>query len=85
MPVDPIWWLALGVQCLAVPGTFLPVLPGLLWLPLGAGLWCWHVGWSSGWPVLLLAASWADRRTLTTDYHLRGLLRTRTTTAFEPL
>ena len=55
MPVDPFWWLALGLQCLAVPGTLLPVLPGLLWLPLGAGLWCWRVGWSAGWPALALA------------------------------
>lgn len=57
MPADPIWWLALVLQSLAVPGTLLPVLPGLLWLPLGAGLWCWHVGWSSGWPLLLLAVA----------------------------
>ncbi len=55
MTADPIWWLALVIQLLAVPGTLLPVLPGLLWLPLGAALWCWHVGWSSGWPPLLLA------------------------------
>ena len=55
MPTDPIWWLAAFVQILALPGTLLPVLPGLLWLPLGAGLWCWHVGWSSGWPALLFA------------------------------
>ena len=56
MPVDPIWWLALALQLVALPGTLLPVLPGLLWLPVGAGLWCWHVGWSAGWPPLLLAA-----------------------------
>ena len=55
MPTDPIWWLALAVQILALPGVVLPVLPGLLWLPLGAGLWCWHAGWASGWPALLLA------------------------------
>ena len=55
MTADPIWWLALIIQLVAVPGTLLPVLPGLLWLPLGAALWCWHVGWSSGWPPLLLA------------------------------
>ena len=42
-------------SCVALPGTLLPVLPGLLWLPVGAGLWCWHVGWSAGWPPLLLA------------------------------
>ena len=66
MPVDPIWWLALVLQLVALPGTLLPVLPGLLWLPVGAGLWCWHVGWSAGWPPLLLAtvtfAFRADRR-----------------------
>ena len=33
MPVDPIWWLALALQLVALPGTLLPVLPGLLWLP----------------------------------------------------
>ena len=55
MPTDSIWWLALAVQILALPGVVLPVLPGLLWLPLGAGLWCWHAGWDSGWPALLLA------------------------------
>ena len=55
MPVDPIWWLALALQLVALPGTLLPVLPGLLWLPVGTGLWCWHVGWSAGWPALLLA------------------------------
>jgi uncharacterized protein YqgC (DUF456 family) len=50
MPSDPIWWLALTLQLLALPGTVLPVLPGLLWLPVGAGVWCWRVGWSVGWP-----------------------------------
>lgn len=55
MTRDPIWWLAVVVQLLSLPGTLLPVLPGLLWLPLGAGLWCWHVGWSVGWPAVLLA------------------------------
>jgi uncharacterized protein YqgC (DUF456 family) len=43
---DLLWWLALLVQVLAIPGTLLPVLPGLVLLPLGAGLWCWVVGWS---------------------------------------
>jgi uncharacterized protein YqgC (DUF456 family) len=52
---DLLWWLALLVQVLAIPGTLLPVLPGLVLLPLGAGLWCWVVGWSLGWPALLLA------------------------------
>ena len=52
MPSDPIWWLALILQLLALPGTVLPVLPGLLWLPVGAGVWCWRVGWSVGWPAV---------------------------------
>ena len=45
MPSDPIWWLAVVVQLLALPGSLLPVLPSLLWLPIGAGLWVWNVGW----------------------------------------
>ncbi|HGY5554521.1 MAG TPA: hypothetical protein ACN46L_02765 [Prochlorococcus sp.] len=44
MPSDPILWWAFGVQLLALPGALLPVLPSLLWLPLGAGLWVWHAG-----------------------------------------
>lgn len=52
---DLLWWLALLLQLLAIPGTLLPVLPGLVLLPLGAGLWCWGVGWEAGWPALLLA------------------------------
>ena len=52
MASDPIWWLALMLQLLALPGTLLPVLPGLLWLPVGAGVWCWRVGWSVGWPAV---------------------------------
>ncbi|KZR74494.1 DUF456 domain-containing protein [Prochlorococcus marinus] len=55
MPADPIWWWAVGVQLLALPGALFPVLPSLLWLPLGAGLWVWHVGWSAGWLSLGLA------------------------------
>ena len=55
MPSDPIWWWAFGVQLLALPGALLPLLPSLLWLPLGAGLWVWHVGWSAGWLSLGLA------------------------------
>jgi hypothetical protein len=43
------------VQLLAIPGTLLPVLPGLVLLPLGALLWCWAVGFGVAWPVLLLA------------------------------
>ncbi|MFN9546240.1 MAG: DUF456 family protein [Cyanobacteriota bacterium] len=50
-----LWWAALVVQSLAIPGTLLPVLPGLALLPLGALLWVWAVGWSAGWPALLLA------------------------------
>jgi uncharacterized protein YqgC (DUF456 family) len=52
---DWLWWAALGVQLMAIPGTLLPVLPGLALLPLGALLWLWAVGWSAGWPALLLA------------------------------
>ena len=54
--VDLLWWAALLVQGLAIPGTLLPLLPGLALLPLGALLWCWAVGWAAGWPALLLAA-----------------------------
>jgi len=50
-----LWWMALMLQLAAIPGTLLPVLPGLVLLPLGAGLWCWVVGWEAGWPPLLLA------------------------------
>jgi len=28
-----LWWLALGIQLLAIPGSLLPVLPGLALLP----------------------------------------------------
>jgi uncharacterized protein YqgC (DUF456 family) len=52
---DLLWWAALAVQLLAIPGTLLPVLPGLALLPLGTLLWLWAVGWSAGWPTLLLA------------------------------
>jgi len=50
-----LWWLALAIQALAIPGALLPVLPGLALLPLGALLWIGAVGWSAGWPPLLLA------------------------------
>jgi uncharacterized protein YqgC (DUF456 family) len=53
---DLLWWAALLIQSLAIPGTLLPVLPGLALLPLGALLWVWAVGWAAGWPVLALAA-----------------------------
>jgi uncharacterized protein len=61
--LDGLWWTALLIQLLAIPGTLLPLLPGLALLPLGAGLWLWAVGWSAGWPpfalaCLLLALGW---------------------------
>jgi len=49
-----LWWAALLVQALAIPGVLLPVLPGLVLLPLGALIWIAAVGWQSGWPLLLL-------------------------------
>ena len=53
--LDGLWWAALLIQLVAIPGTLLPVLPGLALLPLGAGLWLWAVGWSAGWPAFVLA------------------------------
>lgn len=50
-----LWWLALAIQLLAIPGALLPVLPGLALLPLGALVWIGAVGWSAGWPPLVLA------------------------------
>ncbi len=50
------WWLALLIQLVAIPGTLLPVLPGLALLPLGAALWVWGAGWTAAWPELLLAS-----------------------------
>jgi uncharacterized protein YqgC (DUF456 family) len=55
-PSDLAWWLALLIQLTAIPGTLLPVLPGLALLPLGALVWCLAVGWATGWPTLALAA-----------------------------
>lgn len=52
-----LWWAALLVQLLAVPGCLIPVLPGLVLLPLGALLWCWAVGFAAGWPLLALASA----------------------------
>jgi uncharacterized protein YqgC (DUF456 family) len=52
---DWLWWACLIVQLSAIPGTLLPVLPGLALLPLGTLLWIWGVGWSAGWPTLALA------------------------------
>jgi len=46
---DLAWWAALLIQAVAIPGTLLPVLPGL------ALLWCLAVGFSTGWPTLALA------------------------------
>ena len=62
-PASLLWWLALGIQVLAIPGALLPVLPGLALLPLGALVWIGAVGWSAGWPplalgVLLLVLGW---------------------------
>jgi len=52
---DLAWWGALLIQALAIPGTLLPVLPGLALLPLGALVWCLVVGFPTGWPTLALA------------------------------
>jgi uncharacterized protein YqgC (DUF456 family) len=54
-PADLLWWAALLVQALAIPGTLLPLLPGLVLLPLGVLLWVGAVGWAAGWPPLALA------------------------------
>ena len=52
---DWLWWASVLLQFMAIPGTLLPVLPGLALLPLGALLWIWGVGWSAGWPTMALA------------------------------
>ena len=52
---DGVWWIALLVQLLAIPGTFLPLLPGLIWLPVGAIVWMGAVGWTQAWPEFVLA------------------------------
>ena len=52
---DGVWWIALLVQLLAIPGTFLPLLPGLIWLPVGSLVWMGAVGWAQAWPELVLA------------------------------
>lgn len=49
-----LWWAALLLQLLAIPGALFPVLPGLVLLPLGALLWLWAVGWQAAWPLLAL-------------------------------
>ena len=53
---DLAWWGTLLIQLMAIPGTLLPVLPGLALLPLGALVWCLTVGFAAGWPTLALAA-----------------------------
>ncbi len=55
--VEALWWLALLVQAIALPGTLLPFLPGLVLLPLGALVWVLAVGWAAGWPPLLLSVA----------------------------
>ena len=52
---DWLGWASVLLQFMAIPGTLLPVLPGLALLPLGALLWIWGVGWSAGWPTMALA------------------------------
>lgn len=52
---EALWWLALLLQLAAIPGTLLPVVPGLVLLPLGSGVWLWAVGWATGWPPFALA------------------------------
>lgn len=52
---DSLWWIALVIQLLAIPGTLLPLLPGLIWLPLGSLVWMGAVGWAQAWPELVLA------------------------------
>jgi uncharacterized protein len=60
---DLAWWGALLIQVAAIPGTLLPVLPGLALLPLGALVWCLAIGFATGWltlvfAVLLLLLGW---------------------------
>ena len=50
-----LWWLALLIQLLSVPGALLPLLPGLIWLPVGAGIWWVAVGWTDAWPAVVLS------------------------------
>jgi uncharacterized protein YqgC (DUF456 family) len=54
--LDLAWWGALLIQLIAIPGTLLPVLPGLALLPLGALVWCLVAGFATGWPTLVFAA-----------------------------
>jgi hypothetical protein len=55
--IDLAWWAALLIQLVAIPGTLLPLLPGLSLLPLGAMVRCLSEGWCIGWPTLALAAA----------------------------
>ena len=52
---DGVWWIALLVQLLSIPGSFLPLLPGLIWLPVGSLVWMAAVGWPQAWPEFVLA------------------------------
>ena len=52
---DGVWWIALLVQLLSIPGSVLPLLPGLIWLPVGALVWMGAVGWTQAWPEFVLA------------------------------
>ena len=52
---DGVWWIALLVQLLSIPGSFLPLLPGLIWLPGGSLVWMAAVGWAQAWPEFVLA------------------------------
>lgn len=52
---DGLWWLALLVQLLAIPGTLLPLLPGLIWLPVGGLVLIAAVGWQQAWPEFAVA------------------------------
>ena len=53
--LDGWWWIALLVQLLAIPGTLLPLLPGLIWLPVGGLVWLAAVGWQQAWPEFVVA------------------------------
>ena len=52
---DLFWWMALLVQLLAIPGTLLPLLPGLIWLPVGGLIWIAAVGLQQAWTELVVA------------------------------
>ena len=71
-----LWWLALLVQLLAVPGTLLPLLPGLIWLPVGAAIWWFAVGWAAAWPAVAVSVAVLSLG-LTADLIALGLASTR--------